>query len=118
RRGRPPRRLTRRRDSWSRRQVVFHSAARESAGYCSLRGLELVVCLPLLGSHQADRHEVERTDEAVTDPEAARTHDRVAQRHRPVVLDQDQRDRKSTRLNSSHEWISYAVFCLKKKNKA
>src|SRR5438105_12337807 len=26
-------------------------------------------------------------------------------------------DRKSTRLNSSHEWISYAVFCLKK-NKA
>src|SRR5438105_14395751 len=27
-------------------------------------------------------------------------------------------DRKSTRLNSSHEWISYAVFCLKKKNKA
>src|SRR6266849_2956880 len=27
------------------------------------------------------------------------------------------RDRKSTRLNSSHEWISYAVFCLKKKKK-
>src|SRR5438105_11102537 len=27
-------------------------------------------------------------------------------------------DRKSTRLNSSHEWISYAVFCLKKKKKA
>src|SRR5207247_6745904 len=28
--------------------------------------------------------------------------------HEPAV------DRKSTRLNSSHEWISYAVFCLKK----
>src|SRR2546430_5403672 len=27
------------------------------------------------------------------------------------------RDRKSTRLNSSHSQISYAVFCLKKKNK-
>src|SRR2546426_8456247 len=27
------------------------------------------------------------------------------------------RDRKSTRLNSSHLVISYAVFCLKKKNK-
>src|SRR5215510_16210697 len=27
------------------------------------------------------------------------------------------RDRKSTRLNSSHVAISYAVFCLKKKNK-
>src|SRR5207247_4331370 len=26
-------------------------------------------------------------------------------------------DRKSTRLNSSHEWTSYAVFCLKKKEK-
>src|SRR2546422_7712476 len=27
----------------------------------------------------------------------------------------DDRDRKSTRLNSSHGYISYAVFCLKKK---
>src|SRR2546422_2352827 len=27
-------------------------------------------------------------------------------------------DRKSTRLNSSHGYISYAVFCLKKKNSA
>src|SRR5690349_22456665 len=29
----------------------------------------------------------------------------------------EQGDRKSTRLNSSHVEISYAVFCLKKKNK-
>src|SRR5207245_7885823 len=29
----------------------------------------------------------------------------------------DERDRKSTRLNSSHGSISYAVFCLKKKKK-
>src|SRR2546422_6121235 len=29
-----------------------------------------------------------------------------------------QGDRKSTRLNSSHGYISYAVFCLKKKKKA
>src|SRR2546429_7352915 len=28
-----------------------------------------------------------------------------------------QRDRKSTRLNSSHGYISYAVFCLKKKRR-
>src|SRR5438105_8706659 len=35
----------------------------------------------------------------------------------PVLLTwaTDTGDRKSTRLNSSHEWISYAVFCLKKK---
>src|SRR2546428_5413455 len=29
----------------------------------------------------------------------------------------EDRDRKSTRLNSSHDQISYAVFCLKKKKK-
>src|SRR5687768_17784684 len=34
-------------------------------------------------------------------------------------IDQDveEKDRKSTRLNSSHGYISYAVFCLKKKKK-
>src|SRR2546422_7358266 len=35
-----------------------------------------------------------------------------AKRRKPYVP-----DRKSTRLNSSHGYISYAVFCLKKKNK-
>src|SRR2546422_11710284 len=30
-------------------------------------------------------------------------------------VEEDYRDRKSTRLNSSHGYISYAVFCLKKK---
>src|SRR2546429_4886144 len=32
-----------------------------------------------------------------------------------VELARSSRDRKSTRLNSSHGYISYAVFCLKKK---
>src|SRR5690348_17818379 len=32
------------------------------------------------------------------------------------ALERVDRDRKSTRLNSSHPSISYAVFCLKKKN--
>src|SRR5258708_33591084 len=36
--------------------------------------------------------------------------------HHTLVLF-DLRDRKSTRLNSSHQIISYAVFCLKKKKK-
>src|SRR2546422_5025705 len=36
----------------------------------------------------------------------------------PVLRDDaDHQDRKSTRLNSSHGYISYAVFCLKKKKK-
>src|SRR5207247_9709175 len=39
-------------------------------------------------------------------------HDRVADRERRHA---GERDRKSTRLNSSQEWISYAVFCLKEK---
>src|SRR5258708_26646619 len=32
------------------------------------------------------------------------------------LADLERQDRKSTRLNSSHQIISYAVFCLKKKN--
>src|SRR3712207_8350672 len=35
----------------------------------------------------------------------------------PAVGAQQAKDRKSTRLNSSHANISYAVFCLKKKKK-
>src|SRR2546430_13776824 len=38
-------------------------------------------------------------------------------RVRAAVGDVHLRDRKSTRLNSSHSQISYAVFCLKKKKK-
>src|SRR3712207_6947498 len=61
---------------------------------------------------------------------AARAQDAQELRERPVEAGQvvqdrmaddevvglgDERDRKSTRLNSSHANISYAVFCLKKK---
>src|SRR2546422_3010673 len=38
-------------------------------------------------------------------------------RGRGPVRNTDLGDRKSTRLNSSHGYISYAVFCLKKKKK-
>src|SRR3712207_8302004 len=38
-------------------------------------------------------------------------------RVRRAQLKKDLKDRKSTRLNSSHANISYAVFCLKKKQK-
>src|SRR5258705_1443818 len=37
--------------------------------------------------------------------------------HAGIAHEALQRDRKSTRLNSSHLGISYAVFCLKKKKK-
>src|SRR5258708_8266666 len=35
---------------------------------------------------------------------------------RKTLSSKEEPDRKSTRLNSSHQIISYAVFCLKKKN--
>src|SRR5256885_10798576 len=38
------------------------------------------------------------------------------QPHPQLAVDRRGQDRKSTRLNSSHLVISYAVFCLKKKN--
>src|SRR5204862_6995996 len=50
-------------------------------------------------------------------PHAPRPHPAPAPRNPCIRPDPagDQRDRKSTRLNSSHVEISYAVFCLKKK---
>src|SRR2546429_5988724 len=41
---------------------------------------------------------------------------RTAQATCPASRGKRSRDRKSTRLNSSHGYISYAVFCLKKKS--
>src|SRR5690348_17453100 len=54
-----------------------------------------------------------RRDPAPAEAAAERA-DRAADRAR---LPARRGDRKSTRLNSSHPSISYAVFCLKKKNK-
>src|SRR5258708_11409072 len=54
---------------------------------------------------------------------AAWKHERLFQktqdaaRYGPPFVFWNKRDRKSTRLNSSHQIISYAVFCLKKKKK-
>src|SRR5689334_24691722 len=51
------------------------------------------------------------TGELAGHPHAARVLERLSSRGGC------RRDRKSTRLNSSHSSISYAVFCLKKKKK-
>src|SRR2546430_12220857 len=54
-------------------------------------------------------------DERASEPQ--RLGREVASAAVALVEDQvDDGDRKSTRLNSSHSQISYAVFCLKKKN--
>src|SRR2546428_2770824 len=69
--------------------------------------------LPLVGEvggvaghavRQLMAHDVDGDGEALEDLAVAVAEDIMGQ------------DRKSTRLNSSHDQISYAVFCLKKKN--
>src|SRR5256885_7018048 len=68
--------------------------------------------------------DVERGLGYIRQMDAAFTPDALVSRARDVFFDvqsgvtvRDMRDRKSTRLNSSHLVISYAVFCLKKKKK-
>src|SRR5688572_31681842 len=51
---------------------------------------------------------------AVVRPE---TEEELRERARRAIREARHLDRKSTRLNSSHSQISYAVFCLKKKKK-
>src|SRR2546422_2344042 len=58
-------------------------------------------------------------EQAVTDACLASNWDKVDLKRVGVIIGTGtgglQTDRKSTRLNSSHGYISYAVFCLKKK---
>src|SRR5688572_32617375 len=53
----------------------------------------------------------------VSQDQPARLCAEPAARLRPLRVRKLRQDRKSTRLNSSHSQISYAVFCLKKKKK-
>src|SRR3712207_8824135 len=52
---------------------------------------------------------------SATTPSTSVCPPRRAQRRRPCEKPSTRRDRKSTRLNSSHANKSYAVFCLKQK---
>src|SRR5258708_30135043 len=60
----------------------------------------------LFRSRKRDQHRIRRAESGV---------DLVSVDIVSVRADERARDRKSTRLNSSHQIISYAVFCLKKK---
>src|SRR2546427_845053 len=102
------------------RQVLVHELARgDAAGsQCCLQlrdyGLHDLERTRLCGDDPALRQFLKRKCEAATDDE--KQQDRsppypAPHAIHPVAI----LDRKSTRLNSSHSQISYAVFCLKKK---
>src|SRR2546426_1783955 len=69
--------------------------------------------------HLRDRPD--RTEKQAGQKEKAqqvgRIHVNARRQHTPTAKHQQRQDRKSTRLNSSHLVISYAVFCLKKKKR-
>src|SRR5687768_17790455 len=75
---------------------------------------------PLRVLHELPRAGVQMRAARLVDAiaEAARDQPEVAlgesEHEQRGVRDVEDRDRKSTRLNSSHGYISYAVFCLKK----
>src|SRR5687768_17707095 len=73
--------------------TLFRSTAESCVSFCS-RMTEQIVPLTTLWQEQM-----------------------VAASGRPSTPRRPPSDRKSTRLNSSHGYISYAVFCLKKKKK-
>src|SRR2546422_8433329 len=64
----------------------------------------------LFRSNLAEQFEVDATGVTLSKNQTELASERIRARHL------EDRDRKSTRLNSSHGYISYAVFCLKKKN--
>src|SRR5215813_15297187 len=78
---------------------------------------------PAAGAHRVDLHTSGRGVGEQPDPDEQGDPEEGG--HRPEQVDwpadaagqviHHDRDRKSTRLNSSHVRISYAVFCLKKK---
>src|SRR5207245_10184163 len=104
----------------------FHSA---SSSLCSSFSLHATAAHPALHSFPTRRSSdlgsarLGRDDErdARGDPEGLpplALPQPLRHRRRPLRRSRDRgQDRKSTRLNSSHGSISYAVFCLKKKNK-
>src|SRR3712207_7652940 len=86
--------------------TLFRSSSFENAGL-----IELIV---KLGADAVDR-----LPEGIRkDPEAVA--ETITNNMRKLIVDEyaTNPDRKSTRLNSSHANISYAVFCLKKKKKS
>src|SRR5690554_7232660 len=101
--------------------ALREAVVREGAGHASDD-------LSRFGAWAGKAETIELGNQANANKPTFRTHDRYGHRvdevsFHPayhelmrVALENGLQDRKSTRLNSSHVRISYAVFCLKKKN--
>src|SRR5206468_4368913 len=87
--------------------LILHTPPTEIYTLSLHDALPISVCLELPG----DRQPIRAGSAEVLAPLCQRK----SWRSRGLLL--GTRDRKSTRLNSSHDQISYAVFCLKKKKK-
>src|SRR3712207_9030372 len=77
--------------------------------------LSLHDALPILATYIARHVHAPRSSDMRRVPNAL-WHDKHNALHQHSEQSDLSRDRKSTRLNSSHANISHAVFCLKKKN--
>src|SRR5260221_8429946 len=78
--------------------------------------LQIVGLLAELAVEAVLRRAAHRSGRRVSDPVRSPVL-RIQRDARSGEQPGEERDRKSTRLNSSHTVISYAVFCLKKKKK-
>src|SRR5256885_11546368 len=74
--------------------------------------------LPPAEIHRIGLSEVDRIVGEMTALAKANGYNDLASFREHIEKDPKYKDRKSTRLNSSHLVISYAVFCLKKKKKS
>src|SRR5207302_3445412 len=96
----------------------FHATAPTEIYTLSLHDALPIYALPALetiNGHRAVGHDVEFISLDMTNSCTIRCF--RTPRRTVLLFGQWSEDRKSTRLNSSHVKISYAVFCLKKKNK-
>src|SRR5947208_4487030 len=88
--------------------------------------LSLHDALPILRRRGSGHRDAGQRDHFAVPGPLGQAAPRLVERERCRALDEEvdhvtnrrESDRKSTRLNSSHQIISYAVFCLKKKTRA
>src|SRR5690625_6446551 len=107
----------------AKRVAAAARGSTQTAAPGSTQGLDLhleATARALVSSAGSPSHALDRAGLAVVvvgDQHGARQRDRGVEGHVPAQGPGKVQDRKSTRLNSSHVAISYAVFCLKKKTK-